>query len=50
MTIARTREQPPDFQREIREAIRYERGLFVKACLALAVVAIIVTLRTLYFA
>ena len=50
MTIARTREQPPDFQREIREAIRYERGLFVKALAALAVVAIIVTLRTLYFA
>ena len=49
LTIARAQEQPPDFQREIREAIRYERGLFIKACLALAVVAVIVTLRTLYF-
>lgn len=50
LTVVRTQELPPDFRREIREAIRYERGLFVKALLALAVVAIIVTLRTLYFA
>ena len=38
-----------DFRREIREAVRYERGLVVKALLALAVVAIVVILRTLYF-
>ncbi len=38
------------FEREIREAIRYERGLVVKALLVLAVVAVIVILRTLYFA
>lgn len=50
LTSTRAREQPPDFQREIREAIRYERGLFVKALFALAVVAVIVTIRTLYFA
>lgn len=38
-----------DFRREIREAVRYERGLVVKALLALAVVAIVVILRILYF-
>ena len=37
------------FRREIREAIRYERGLVVKALLALAVVAVMVVLRILYF-
>jgi hypothetical protein len=41
---------PRDFRREIREAVRYERGLFVKALVVLAVVAIIVVLRTLYLA
>jgi hypothetical protein len=39
-----------DFRREIRDAIRYERGLAVKALLALAAVAVIVVLRLLYFA
>ena len=39
-----------DFRREIRDAVRYERGLAVKALLALAAVAVIVVLRTLYFA
>jgi hypothetical protein len=39
-----------DFRREIREAVRYERGLVVKALLALAAVAVIVVLRLLYFA
>lgn len=38
-----------DFRREIREAVRYERDLVVKALLALAVVAIVVILRILYF-
>jgi len=37
------------FRREIRDAVRYERGLAVKALLALAVVAVVVVLRTLYF-
>jgi hypothetical protein len=37
------------FEQEIREAIRYERGLIFKALLALAIVAVIVILRTLYF-
>ena len=38
------------FRREIGAALRYERGLVVKAIAALAVVAAIVVLRTLYFA
>jgi hypothetical protein len=38
-----------DFRREIRDAIRYERGLVVKALLALAVVAVVMVLRILYF-
>jgi hypothetical protein len=37
------------FRREIRDAVRYERGLVVKALLALAVVAVVVVLRILYF-
>jgi hypothetical protein len=41
---------PRTFRREIREAVRYERGLVVKALLALAAVAVIVVLRLLYFA
>ena len=44
------RSRPPVFRREIRSALRYERGLAVKALAALAVVAIIVIVRTLYFA
>lgn len=36
------------FRREIRAAERYERGLLVKALLALALVALIVVIRTLY--
>ena len=42
--------RPAVFQREIRDAVRYEKGLVVKALLVLAVVAVIVILRTLYFA
>lgn len=41
---------PPAFSQEIREAVRYERRLAGKALLALAVVAVIVVVRTLYFA
>lgn len=41
---------PPEFGREIREAVRYERGLFMKALIVLAVLAIVVVLRTLYLA
>jgi hypothetical protein len=38
------------FRREIGAALRYERGLVLKAAAALALVAVIVVLRTLYFA
>jgi hypothetical protein len=38
------------FAEEIRAAVRYERGLVVKALAVLAVLAVIVVLRTLYFA
>ena len=50
LTITRPAEPSREFQREIRAAVRYERGLFAKALFALAVVAVIVTIRTLYFA
>jgi hypothetical protein len=50
LTTTRPAEPSREFQREIRAALRYERGLFVKAAIALAVVAVIVTIRTLYFA
>lgn len=42
-------QDPAAFRREIRDAVRYERGLAVKALLALAVVAVVMILRTLYF-
>jgi hypothetical protein len=44
------RQRPPAFRSEIRHAIRYEKGLVAKALMVLAVVAIIVILRALYFA
>jgi hypothetical protein len=37
------------FEREIRDAIRYEQGLVIKALVVLAVVAVIVIVRTLCF-
>jgi len=43
-------DRAPTFRREIRAARRYERNLAVKAALALVLVAVIVTVRTLYFA
>jgi hypothetical protein len=61
MTLARREAQPgqrepggapagrvPSFRREFREPVGYERGLVVKAVLAVVLVAIIVTLRALY--
>ena len=50
VTVDRLPQRPPVFRREIRDAIRYERGLFTKALVVLAVVAVIVIVRTLYFA
>jgi hypothetical protein len=51
MTIEpRVRQEPEVFAEEIHAAVRYERGLVVKALAVLAMLAIIVVLRTLYFA
>lgn len=36
------------FQEEIAEAVRYEKGLVVKALIALALVALVVLARLLY--
>jgi hypothetical protein len=50
VTIEAAQLPPRVFRREIREALRYEKGLVAKALLVLAVVAVIVILRTLYLA
>jgi hypothetical protein len=50
VTIDQGSQRRPAFQREIRSALRYERGLVVKALAVLTVVAAILVLRTLYFA
>jgi len=39
----------PGFDDEIRSAVRYERGLAVKALLAIALVAVILVLRQFVF-
>jgi hypothetical protein len=39
----------PGFDDEIRSAVRYERGLAVKALLAIALVAVIIVLRQYVF-
>ena len=38
------------FTEEIEAAVRYERGLVIKALVVLAVLAVIIVARTLYFA
>jgi hypothetical protein len=38
------------FRREINAAVRYEKGLFIKALVILAVLATLLLLRTLYLA
>jgi hypothetical protein len=43
------RRQLEVFTAEIHAAVRYERGLVLKALAVLAVLAVIVALRTLYF-
>jgi hypothetical protein len=50
MTIQAVPACPAAFRQEVRDAVRYEKGLVVKALLVLALVAVIVILRTLYFA
>jgi hypothetical protein len=39
---------PAEFEEEIRAAVRYEKGLAVKAVIALAIVAIVVLIRLLF--
>ena len=50
VTIEAAQLPPRVFRREIREALRYEKGLFIKALVILAILAIVLVLRTLYFA
>jgi hypothetical protein len=38
------------FREEINDAVRYEKGLFIKALVVLAVLATVLILRRLYFA
>jgi hypothetical protein len=38
------------FRAEVGTAVRYERGLVIKAAAVLAVLAVLVVLRALYFA
>ena len=49
LTVSQGHGDPRSFRREIRTALRYERGLFIKALVALTVVALVVVVRTLYF-
>jgi hypothetical protein len=37
-----------EFDQEIRAAVRYERGLAVKAVIALAIVALVILIRLLF--
>lgn len=37
------------FRQEIDDSVRYEKGLFIKALVVLAALAIVLLLRTLYF-
>jgi hypothetical protein len=39
----------PTFEHEIRDAVEYERGLAVKALLAIALVAVVLGLRVAFF-
>jgi|HubBroStandDraft_2_1064218.scaffolds.fasta_scaffold103128_2 hypothetical protein len=39
---------PAVFQQEVRDAVRYEKGLLVKALIALALVAAVVLARLFY--
>jgi hypothetical protein len=45
-----TEVQPrPDFDDEVSADIRYEKGLAVKAAIAVALVLVVVLIRTLFF-
>jgi hypothetical protein len=39
----------PSFEREIHDAVEYERGLAVKALLALCLVALVLVIRVAFF-
>jgi len=39
----------PSFEQEIRDAVEYERGLAVKALLALGLVALVLVVRMAFF-
>jgi hypothetical protein len=39
----------PSFDDELRAAVRYEKGLVVKAVLAIALVAVVLALRVYFF-
>jgi hypothetical protein len=41
--------EPEIFKREIQTAVRFERGLVIKAIAVLVAVAVVVILRALYF-
>lgn len=40
--------ETPEFDQEIRSAVRYEKGLAVKAVSALAIVALVILIRMLF--
>jgi len=45
-----TEVQPrPDFDDEVSADVRYEKGLAVKAAIAIALVLVVVLVRTLFF-
>jgi hypothetical protein len=46
----RSPQRRPAFQREIRQALRYEHALVIKLAAVLTVVAVVILVRTLYFA
>ena len=45
-----SRSETEQFDAEIKTAVRYEKGLVVKALIALALVALVVLARLLYLA
>ena len=51
VTIEAVKARPAEvFRQEINDAVRYEKGLFIKALVVLAVLAILLILRAMYFA
>jgi hypothetical protein len=46
--VSQKRPENTVVQQEVRDAVRYEKGLVVKALIALALVAVVVLARLLY--